>query len=183
MSLEDFYELEIEFTPETSSKVTGSSGNGGAMGSSVKDSVRLIDTDGVNSLADVPKYFLARTNSEFVNIDAAIILYSLTDASTFQLATNLFNDLKIKKDSKTAFPVMVLGNRLDLINGTGLDQKHQRHVSQNDISQWVQTCKVPLHFEVSLYDRDFLVSCFSQLISKFHVTAKSGFALPGFRKK
>ena len=99
MSLEDFYELEIEFIPEAPSKVAGSSGsNGGTVGSSVKDSVRLIDTDGVNSLADVPKYFLARTNSEFVNIDAVIILYSLTDASTFQLATNLFADLKIKKD-------------------------------------------------------------------------------------
>ena len=96
MSLEDFYELEIEFMPEASSKAVAS--NGTAMGNSVKDSVRLIDTDGVNSLSDVPKYFLAKTNSEFVNIDAVIILYSLTDASTFQLATNLFSDLKIKKD-------------------------------------------------------------------------------------
>ena len=71
----------------------------------IKDNVRLIDTEGIRGgAAELPKYFMARTNnssssnSDFVNIDGVIILYSLYNYNSFQLATSLYAEFYRKKD-------------------------------------------------------------------------------------
>ncbi|XP_075259207.1 uncharacterized protein LOC142351031 isoform X2 [Convolutriloba macropyga] len=234
-SPEDFYEMIFELTPDplgpanTNNNSNHSSTNNNRSpptpAAHIKDNIRLIDTEGVTSFSELPKYFITKTNNsnssncDFVNIDGVIILYSLYSSQSFQLATSLYSEFHRKKDSKNVFPLMLLGMDWDFevlstatselsaqstpddgeikvfasdANKENYVRKREREVTRADISQWEQKSKLfssPTaranfsHFEVSLHNRDHLLSCFTHFISKFHATTKSGFALPGFRKK
>ena len=118
-SPEDFYEMIFELTPDPATQTTNlnyhnqsNNNNNSSIKSPssantahIKDNVRLIDTEGIRGgAAELPKYFMARTNnssssnSDFVNIDGVIILYSLYNYNSFQLATSLYAEFYRKKD-------------------------------------------------------------------------------------
>lgn len=121
-----------------------------------KEAVRLYDTAGIDSKSstlteDLPKHL-------YPVADGYIIVYSIDDEHSFQVADVIRKDIEKHREKKDVC-VIVLGNKTDLVA--------KRRVETVQALNWAAREKVRL-FEVSALDRESLYEPFVHLSSKLN---------------
>lgn len=108
-------------------------------------------TDACLQVKEVPKHLHAIA-------DGFIIVYSIDDEHSFQIADVIRKDIERNREKKELV-IIVMGNKLDLAN--------RRRVDTVQALNWAAKEKVKL-FEVSSLNRDSLVEPFVYLSSKLN---------------
>ena len=120
------------------------------------ESVRFYDTEGIDARLSVqdqlPKHLLSIA-------DGVVIVYSIEDEKSFQVAEAIRKEVDNHKDKKD-FVIVVLGNKSEL-------PPTKRKVDNVQALNWAAREKVKL-FEVSALDRASLFEPLIYLSSKLH---------------
>ncbi|KAK2162229.1 hypothetical protein LSH36_101g00024 [Paralvinella palmiformis] len=129
----------------------------------VKEKVHFFDTAGLeSSKPELPKQYL-----NFA--DAYVLVYDVTNHSSFQCMDKLKKEIDKNKEKKEAL-IISLGNKCDV--------KEQRQVSFNTANKWAQDQRVRL-WEVSVSNRQSLIDPFVYLVTKItQQQSRSSFPLP-----
>lgn len=96
-----------------------------------------------------------------------LIVYSITEKTTFQQAVRIYEQIKRVKDSDQPFPVVLVGNKSDL--------EDKREVSNGEGSMMAQQSQCGF-FETSAKERVNIDECFHELvrrIKKFQIQGAS----------
>ena len=124
-----------------------------------REKIRFIDTEGLDDPAtnanatnrELPRHYHALA-------DGFVIVYSIDDERSFQLADAIRRDIERNREKKEV-SIVVLGNKSDLSS--------RRQVETVQALNWAAREKVKL-FEVSSLDRESLYEPFVHLSSKLN---------------
>jgi len=83
------------------------------------------------------------------------LVYSITSKQSFQLLGQLYNDILMVKEDKTDYPVVVFGNKVDLMEN--------REVSTRDGQEFAKRIGAPF-FEASAKTRFNVEAAFEELV-------------------
>ena len=126
-----------------------------------KENLRFLDTQGItdNAVKEIPRHWHAIA-------DAFLIVYSIDDSHSFQLAEVILRDIERHREKKEA-PIVVLANKTDLST--------KRQVDATQALNWSSREKIKL-FEVSALDKGTLLEPLVYLSSRLNPPqAKSTF--------
>ena len=130
-----------------------------------REKIRFIDTEGFDDdqIKEIPKHLFALA-------DGFIIVYSIEDEHSFQIAEVIRKDIERNREKKELV-VIALANKLDLAN--------RRKVESVQALNWAAKERLKL-YEVSSLDRESLTEPFVYLSSKLNPPPnKSTFSLSG----
>ncbi|XP_040572984.1 NF-kappa-B inhibitor-interacting Ras-like protein 2 [Lepeophtheirus salmonis] len=118
-----------------------------------KETIRFYDTEGLDgySVKDIPRHLLSL-------VDGFLIVYSIDDEHSFQIADAIKKDIEKNKEKKEV-TIVVIGNKSDL--------SARRQVDNVQALNWAAREKTRL-FEVSSLDRESLKEPFRFLSSKLN---------------
>ena len=118
-----------------------------------RERIRFIDTEGLDEerVKEIPRHLLSVA-------DGFLIVYSIDDEHSFQLAEAIRRDIDRNKEKKEV-TIVAVGNKLDLSN--------RRQVEGVQALNWASREKIKL-FEVSSLDRESLHEPFVYLCSKLN---------------
>ena len=118
-----------------------------------REKIRFIDTEGIDDdrVKEIPRHLQ-------VIADGFLIVYSIDDEHSFQLADVIRKDVERNREKKDV-TIVVLANKLDLSN--------RRQVDPVQALNWAAREKIKI-FEVSSLDRATLAEPFIHLSSRLN---------------